>query len=124
MASKFLLPESLAQQDGSGAAIALDAARGKPLLLTLGITRIVEQESLEVLVWGSPDKLNWRLLQAFPRKCYCGTYSVVLDLTRQAEIRYLRGQWKMNRWVRGEITPLFGFYLFADDEMVHAMGAA
>ena len=30
----------------------------------------------------------------------------------------------MNRWGRGEITPLFGFYLFADDEMVHAVGAA
>ena len=51
MASKFLLPESLAQQDGAGAAIALDAERGRPLLLTLGITRIVEQESLEVRVW-------------------------------------------------------------------------
>lgn len=127
MASKFLLPESLVEQDGSGAIIALDAARGKPLLLTLGVTRIVEQESLEVCIWGSGtshDKQNWRMLQAFPRKFYCGTYSVLLDLTRHREIRYLRAQWKISRWGRGEITPLFGFYLFAEDEMLHAAGAA
>jgi hypothetical protein len=49
--TKVLLPENVAQQDGAGAAIALDSARGKPLLLTLGITRIVELESLEVSVW-------------------------------------------------------------------------
>jgi hypothetical protein len=127
MASKFLLPESLVQQDGSGAIVALDAARGKPLLLTLGITRIVEQESLEVCIWGSGtshDQQNWRMLQAFPRKYYCGTYTVLLDLSPHREIRYLRAQWKITRWDRGEITPLFGFYLFAEDEMLHAAGAA
>ena len=124
MASKFLLPESLAQQDGAGAAIALDAARGRPLLLTLGITRIVEQESLEVCVWGSADKQNWRMLQAFPRKFYCGTYSLLLDLERYRDISYLRAQWRMSRWGRGEAVPLFGFYLSAEEGVLHAIGAA
>jgi len=126
MASKILLPESLAQHDGAGAVIALDAARGKPLLLTLGITRIVEQESLDVCIWGSEgsnDRQNWQLLQAFPPKYYCGTYTVLLDLSRHLDIRYLRVHWRMSRWCRGEITPLFGFYLSAEEEIVHAMGA-
>ena len=60
MLPQFLMPESVARQDGAGAEIALDAGRGKSLLLTLGITRIVEQESLDVSVWGSPDKENWQ----------------------------------------------------------------
>jgi hypothetical protein len=131
MALKFLLPENLAQQNGSGPVMALDAARGKALLLTLGITRIVEQESLEVCIWGSGtsgsatsnDKRNWRMLQAFPRKSYCGTYSVLLDLTRFREIRYLRAEWRMSRWGSGEITPLFGFYLSAEEGSLHAVGA-
>jgi hypothetical protein len=121
--TKVLLPENVAQQDGAGAAIALDSARGKPLLLTLGITRIVELESLEVSVWGSPDSRNWKLLQAFPRKAYCGTYSMALDLSRYREVRHLRAQWKMIRWGRGQIAPLFGFYLLAEDPVLHAVSA-
>ena len=136
MALKFLLPENLAQQNGSGPVMALDAERGKPLLLTLGITRILEQESLEVCVWGSGtsgsaisgfpssnDKRNWRMLQAFPRKSYCGTYSMLLDLSRLREIRYLRAEWRMSRWGSGEISPLFGFYLSAEEGTLHAVGA-
>jgi len=127
MASRFLLPENVARRDGDGAVIALDAARGKPLLLTLGITRIVESESLEVSVWGSPesknDKRNWKLLGSFPPKNYCGTYSLTLDLTRRPEVAFLRAGWKMARWNRtGE--PLFGFYLFAEELLVQAAGAA
>jgi hypothetical protein len=123
MPSKYLLPESIAQQDGSGAVIALGASCGKPLLLTLGITQIIEQESLEVCVWGSPDRQRWRPLQTFARKSYCGTYSVVLDLSSDADIRYLRADWKMNRWGRGS-APLFGFYLSVDQGVLHTVGAA
>lgn len=121
--SKYLLPENVAQEDGSGAVIALEASCGKPLLLNLGITRIVEQESLEVCVWGSADKRHWKPLQTFARKYYCGSYSVMLDLERHREIRYLRADWKMSRWGRGE-TPLFGFHLFVDEGAVQTVGAA
>jgi len=124
MASKFILPESLAQQDGAGAEIALGADRGRPLLLTLGITRIVEQESLEVSIWGSADRKDWRQLTMFSRKFYCGTYPVLLDLTRHSDVRYLRAQWKMNRWGSDETTPLFGFYLLAQEPTMQAAGAA
>src|SRR6266852_3109836 len=98
MLSKFFLPETVARVDGSGAAIALKAASGTPLLLTLGITRILEQESLDVSIWGSADKANWQPMAAFPQKFYCGTYSTFLDLSRRPEIRYLRAQYKMGRW--------------------------
>lgn len=119
----LILPESVARQDGSGAEIALESNRGKSLLLTLGITRIVEQESLEVSIWGSSDLKNWGKLHVFPQKFYCGTYSLHLDLARFPEIRYLRAQWKMNRWGLRETEPLFGFYLHADEPKLHAVGA-
>ncbi len=123
MASKYLLPESVAQQDGAGAEFALEADRGRPLLLTLGITRIVEQESLEVSVWGSRDRRDWEPLTTFSRKFYCGTYPVLLDLTSRADVRYLRVQWKMSRWGRDEDSPLFGFYLCAQEPAMQAAGA-
>lgn len=120
--SKFLLPEDVARQDGCGAEMELGADRGKILLLTLGITRIVEEESLEISLWGSSNKENWRLLNTFPQKFYCGTYSMLLDLTRHPEVRYLRAQWKMSRWGR-ESTPLFDFYLLAEKAKMQAARA-
>jgi len=124
MTSKYLLPERVAQHDGEGAELALNADRGMPMQLTLGITRIIEQESLEVSVWGSPDRQNWRQITVFSRKFYCGTYPVVLDLAGHPDVRYLRAQWKMSRWDRAETTPLFGFYLLAQEPRLQAVGAA
>ena len=54
----------------------------------------------------------------FPQKFYCGTYPLVLDLTPHPHIRYLRGQWKMNRWGPRDTTPLFGFYLTAEESVM------
>ena len=112
MLPRFLLPETVAREDGTGADMALE---NKIVRLTLGITRIIAQESLEVSVWGSPDGEQWRPLIAFPQKFYCGTYSINLDLTRHADVRHLRAQWKMGRWTRDESAPLFGFYLRAEE---------
>ena len=123
MQATFLLPESVAQQDGSSTPIELGSARSTPLLLTLGITRIVEQESLDFSVWGSPDRETWEFLMAFPRKSYCGTYAMHLDLAEHPGIRYVRAQWKMSRWAQSDSTPLFGFYLLAEDAKLQAMSA-
>jgi hypothetical protein len=110
----FLLPEFVMREDGHGASIALDSSEHKTVLLTLGITQIVEQESLDVAICGSADGETWQQLCAFPQKFYCGTYSLVLDLARYPNIREIRAQWKMGRWGRGDQKPLFGFYLFAE----------
>jgi hypothetical protein len=120
MPRKFLLPESVAREDGAGAEIALDTYRGKSLLITLDIDLTVAQESLEISVWGSQDKRKWMLLQTFPQKFYCGNYTLPLDLTHQPEIGYLRAQWRMNRWGAVE-APLFGFSLAA--KRAHAQTA-
>jgi len=112
MLTQFLVPETVARQNGMGAEMPFER---KILQLTLGITRIISQESLEVSVWGSADGEQWRPLVAFPPKFYCGTYSMHLDLTRHEDVRYLRAHWKMGRWIRDERAPLFGFYVRAEE---------
>ena len=122
MLSQFLLPETVARQDGMGVEMPFER---KMVRLTLGITRIISQESLEVSVWGSADGGHWRPLVAFPPKFYCGTYSIHLDLTRHEDVRYLRAHWKMGRWIKDERAPLFGFYVRAEEgQLRHEAGAA
>ncbi len=117
MLPAFLIPENEYRADGESEPVELGPAAGKLLKLTLVIHRIIEQESLDVEVWGSPDGQDWgtKPLLAFPQKFYCGTYCLLLDLSKQPEIRFLKGKWKMNRWGRGTPKPLFGFCLFAEE---------
>jgi len=117
MLRNFLLPESIARADGIGPEIDLGPKRGKLLVLTLGITRILEQESLEVSVWGSPDGQSWsaRPLAKFPPKYYCGLYSILLNLGSLSDVRFVRVQWKMSRWSKRDSLPMFGFYVYAEE---------
>lgn len=112
----FLLPDTRVTANGQGQVVTLGPLAGKPLLVTLGITRIIEQESLDVAIHGSANGEEWGAvpLLAFPQKFYCGTYQMVLDLASRPEIHHLRVEWKVNRWGRGTPTPLFEFYVAAE----------
>ncbi len=112
-----LLPENIARADGAGRSVEISIANGRLLVLTLGITRILEQESLEVSIWGSRDEVDWgsRPLASFPPKSYCGFYSVLLNLSARKDISYLRVHWKMNRWNKPGTNPLFAFYVEAEE---------
>ncbi|MFB3776223.1 MAG: hypothetical protein ACE141_01395 [Bryobacteraceae bacterium] len=117
MLPAFLVRESVVQEEGTGTAVELGPSQGKLVLLTLGITRIVEQESLDVSVWGSAGGEQWtaKPLLSFPQKFYCGTYQMELDLTGHPEITHVRAKWKVSRWGRGPSSPLFEFFLFAQE---------
>lgn len=123
----FILPETTIREAGTGPALELGNPPNGLVLLTLGITRIIEQESLDVSIWGSADGANWgsKPLIAFPQKFYCGSYQVLLDLKQHLDVKYLRAKWQASRWGRGEPKPLFGLFVFAEEfqERVLAMGA-
>ncbi|HEY6342040.1 MAG TPA: hypothetical protein VIY49_11150 [Bryobacteraceae bacterium] len=123
MLLQFLVPETEARQDGTGAAVALERA-GAPVLVTLGIDRILEQQTLHVSVWGSSDGQQWHSLVNFPRKSYCGVYSLLLDLGAHPDIRFLRAQWKMGSWANEYRNPLFGFQVTLDSEPRLSQAAA
>jgi hypothetical protein len=115
MLPQFLLPETTVRAAGTGPGFDLGDQQGGTLILTLGITRIIEQESIDITIWGSPDGTEWgaKPLASFPQKFYCGTYQILLDLSERADVKYLRVNWKVNRWGKGEPKPLFTIYLFA-----------
>ena len=112
----FLLPETVARQDGTGSVLEVDSEfESRVVRLTLGITRIIAQENLDVSVWGSEDGEHWQPVLTFPQKFYCGTYSTVLDLSRHPNVKYLRAEWRMGRLIQDERAPLFEFYLLAGE---------
>lgn len=112
MVDTFLVSEkTTVSAKGDGPSVDISGAGNRVLLLTLAITRIIEQESLDVSVFGSADGAAWgqKALIAFPQKFYRGEHPLLLDLTQQADIKFLRAHWEVARWGRGVETPMFEF---------------
>lgn len=125
MLPAFLVSGQLARESGLSPAFELGAAVGKPIQLTLGITRSAEKESLKVSIYGSADGETWedKPVLTLPKKFYCGTYDAIVDLRNRPTVRYLRAEWQMRRWDLREQLPLFDFFIKAE-EMRTATAAA
>jgi hypothetical protein len=110
MVNTFLIPDkTVITAKSDGAAVDLSGAANRVFLLTLRITQIVEQESLDVSIWASPDGAAWgeKALAAFPQKFYTGEHPLLLDLTALPDVKFLRAHWEVNRWGRGTDVPMF-----------------
>lgn len=96
---------------GDGPTVDVSGAAGRVFLLTLEITKIIEQESLEVSVSGSADGAAWgpKAVVTFPQKFYCGQFPLLLDLTAHPDVKFVRAHWEVARWGRGVETPMFEF---------------
>lgn len=113
----LLLEETFADEDGFGPIYPLVGQQGKLLILTLGITRIIERDSILTSIWGSEDGKDWGLtpLASYTPKYYCGLYSITLNLASRPEVQYLRVHWHVTTWKgRKEQYPVCGFYVAAD----------
>jgi hypothetical protein len=109
-----LVPEkTVVHGKGDGPALDVSTAASRVFLLTLDITNIIEQESLDVSIYGSADGTAWgpKPLIAFPQKFYRGQHPLLLDLTGKGEVKFIRAHWEVNRWGRGTQTPMFEFHL-------------
>lgn len=110
----LLVPaKTVVNAKGDGAALDISGAASRVFLLTLEITDIIEQEALDVSLYGSADGATWgaKPLAAFPQKFYRGQHPLLLDLTGHAETKFVRAHWEVNRWGRGTVTPMFEFQL-------------
>jgi hypothetical protein len=91
--------------DGESAPFDITASATRTFLCKMEITAQIEQESIEISVWGSADGSSWGktplliMLQRF----YKGETSQILDLSQRPEIRHIRARWKLVRW--GRVTP-------------------
>ena len=96
---------------GDGQSIDVSSTSNRVFLVTLSITRIIEQESLDVSIFGSADGATWepKSIAAFPQKFYTEEAPLLLDLTVHPNIKFVRAHWEVARWGRGTETPVFEF---------------
>jgi hypothetical protein len=112
MIDTFLAPEkTLVNANGDGTAVDVSSAVNRVFLLSLEITKIIEQESLEVSVYGAVDGTTWSSepIVSFPQKFYCEQSPMLLDLTAHPDVKFVRAHWEVARWGRGTETPMFEF---------------
>src|SRR3954466_11526237 len=92
MLPNFVIPETVIREAGTGPELSISSMSGGLLLLTLGITRIIEQQSLDVSIWGSADNAEWaaQAVISFSQKFYCATSELFLDLSQHPDMRSIR----------------------------------
>lgn len=96
---------------GDSPALDVSAAGNRVFLVTLMISKIIEQESLDISIFGSADGETWepKSIAAFPQKFYCGDFPLLLDLAAHPNVKFVRAHWEVARWGRGSETPMFEF---------------
>lgn len=118
-------PDTVVEAKGDGPAVELTASSPRTFVCRLNIHQVIEQESLEVSLWGSPDGTNWgtQPLLKLPQRFYTGTTQMVLELGARPEIKFLRAHWDVNRWGRGCPVPRFQFDLRLEPAPIQRGGA-
>jgi len=109
----LVAPKTVVHAKGDGPVVDVSAAVGRVLLLTLEITNIIEQESLDVSIYGSADGTAWapKPIVSFPQKFYRGEHPLLLDLSAHPDVKSIKAHWEVNRWGRGSEPPMFEFQL-------------
>jgi hypothetical protein len=97
------------ESSADGPPIDVSASETRTFLCRLAVTEQIEQESLDVSIWGSVDGQNFgrKPLLKIPQQFYCGTTKMVLDISLRTEVKFLRAKWELNRWGRVAPTPMF-----------------
>ena len=105
-----LIPkDTLAKENGFGAAVDIRASQTRTYYCVMEITDQIEQESVDVSIWGSTDGENWGThpILKLPQQFYRGETRAVLDLSLVPEINFIRAGWELNRWGRVAPLPMF-----------------
>jgi hypothetical protein len=97
------------EANGIGRPFDISCSESRTFLCRLTISEQLEQESLDVSIWGSPDGQNFGKtpLLKIPQQFYRGCTKMVLDISLRSEIRFLQAKWELNRWGRVSPTPMF-----------------
>lgn len=97
------------ESNGDGAFFEISSSSTRTFLCVLSVADQVEQESLDVSIYGSTDGTIWtpKPLLKLPQQFYRGHTKMVLDLSLRPEIKFIRARWELNRWGRGAPLPMF-----------------
>jgi hypothetical protein len=110
MIDVFLVPENtVVTAKGDSEPLDVSAALSPFFLATLVVTKIVEQESIEVVFFTSVDGTTWEAkpVASLPQKFYVGEYPLLVDLSQANGAKFLRAHWEVGRWGRGPVGANF-----------------
>jgi hypothetical protein len=97
------------ESNGDGASFDISPSESRTFLCELLISDNIEQESLDISIWGSADGSDFgkKPLLKIPQQFYPGLCKMVLDVSLRPEVRLIRARWELNRWGRVAPTPMF-----------------
>ncbi len=100
---------TLVREDGSGAAVHIRDSATRTFFCVMVITDQIEQESVDVNIWGSGDGENWGThpILKLPQQFYRGETRAVLELALVPEVNFIRAGWELKRWGRVAPLPMF-----------------
>ena len=111
MALEFDLipPGTLVEENGNAAAVDVSGSATRTFFCVMFITDQIEQESIDLSIWGSADGENWGThpILKLPQRFYRGETRAVLELTLRPEVKFIRAKWDLNRWGRVAPLPMF-----------------
>src|SRR5712691_6670098 len=109
LALQLISRDSRLEANGDGATFEISTSATRTFLCRLTVTDQIEQESLDVSIWGSTDGETWtkKPLLKLPQQFYRGTTKLILDLSLRPETKFIRASWELNRWGRVAPTPMF-----------------
>jgi hypothetical protein len=101
--------DTLLEATGDGDPVNVGASATRTFLCNLFISDQVEQESLDVSIWGSADGQAWGThpILKLPQRFYRGETRAVLELALRPEVKFIRAKWELNRWGRVAPLPMF-----------------
>ncbi len=97
------------EADGEGGKVDISGSQTRTFLCTLVITDQIEQESIDVSIWGSEDGENWgsKPILKLPQRFYRGETRMVLDVTLKPEVKFIKAKRELFRWGRVAPLPMF-----------------
>jgi hypothetical protein len=97
------------EANGDGASFDVSQSATRTFLCELTVSEQIEQESLDVSIYGSADGETWtkKPLLKLPQQFYRGKTKLILDLSLRPELKFIRARWELNRWGRGAPLPMF-----------------
>jgi len=97
------------EKNGDGESFDISASATRTFICTQEILDQIEQESLDLSVWGSADGQSWGThpIIKLPQAFYKGEERMILDLTMRPNVKFIRAHWDVVRWGRVAPFPMF-----------------
>ena len=107
--SVLIEPSTVLATKGQSVLVDISSVTSRVFLLTLTIREVVEQEYIELSVYGSADGAQFGTtpIATLPQRFYPGEYPTLLDFSSRPDVNFVRINWDCARWGRGALNPRF-----------------